>query len=93
MYGILLSYKTYLEINTMTTIEDVLKEDDGIQGIFTGNNGDFMIIGKILETVDSEDNKPLIIPELCETNMEVIRNLVKKKYNIDGEFNYYFIKK
>jgi hypothetical protein len=91
MYGILVSHKTYLQLNTLHTIEDVLKGDDGIQGIFTGRNGNFMIIGTVLDSIEN-DGKPQIVPELETAEESLIRVSVEEKYGITGDFHYYFIK-
>jgi len=91
MYGILVPYSKYLEINTINTIEDVLEGSNDIQGIFTGRDSDFMIIGKVIETV--ENDKPHIIPELNDFEMNKIKNLVNEKYELNGEFHYYFVTK
>lgn len=89
MYGILIPFKQYLELDTGNTVEEVLKGDDGIQGIFTGRNGDFMIIGKVLPIED--DGNPQVVPELDENDMIFIKTTVNKKYDLHGEFHYYFI--
>lgn len=92
MYGILVSYDTYLEINTNQTVEDVLKGDDGIQGIFTGRNGDFMIIGKVLGMV--EESKALyVVPEIDVNEQGEIEASVYSQFGLEGEFHYYFIRK
>ena len=91
MYGILVPYSKYLEINTINTIEDVLNGSDDIQGIFTGRDSDFMIIGKVIEVV--ENDNPHIIPELSKVDMDIIENLVNEKYELSGEFHYYFVTK
>lgn len=91
MYGTLISYQKYLDIKTILSIDDVLKGDDKIQGIFTGRNGDFMIIGKVLETIEDND-EPLIVPELDETQEIFVKSMVNKRYKIHGEFHYYFIR-
>ena len=91
MYGILVSYSTYLEINENKTIEDVLKGDDGIQGIFTGRDGDFMIIGKVLGTVEDND-EPYVIPEIGINEQGEIEGSVYAQFGLEGDFHYYFIK-
>ena len=93
MYGVLISYQAYLELKTIISIEDVLKGDDDVQGIFTGRNSDFLIIGKVLKNIDEQDTKPLIVPELQENEMIFIKSTINKKYGIHGHFNYYFVTK
>ena len=90
MYGVLVSFQQYLEMDTGNTVEEVLKGDDGIQGVFTGRNGDFMIVGKVLDSVEDNGN-PQIIPELNEIEMIFVKFSVNKKYGIHGDFHYYFI--
>jgi len=93
MYGILVSYDTYLDTRTNDTIADVLNDDnDDIQGIFTGREGDFMIVGKVLKIVDNNNKEPLIIPELETVDELIIRNTVTERYGFKGEFHYYFIR-
>jgi len=94
MYGILISYDRYLEEQTNHTLMDLFDgSDDDIQGIFTGRDGDFIIVGKILKIVDAENKEPLIVPELDEVDTIIIRNLVKERFGFVGEFNYYFVTK
>lgn len=93
MYGILVSHQAYLEMETAPTIEDVLKGDNGIQGIFTGRNGEFMIIGTVLEYVKDSYTQACIVPELLSAEESLIRVTISERYNIAGEFHYYFIKK
>jgi len=93
MYGVLVSFNSYLDIRNNLTLEDVLKQDDDLQGIFTGRDGDFMIVGKILKTIVGEDKEPHVIPEISDVDMLIIETMVNKKYGIYGDFYYYFIKK
>jgi hypothetical protein len=93
MCGILLSYNTYLETKTGDTIEDVLKNTDDIEGIFTGRNGDFVIIGRILEIVDGKSSEPLVVPQLLAEEESLTKVTIEEKFGITGEYHYYFIKK
>ena len=90
MYGILVSYSTYLEINVNQTVEDVLEGNNGIQGIFTGRNGDFMIIGKVLGTIEN-NNKPYVVPEIDMDEQKEIEGSICTQFGLKGEFHYYFI--
>ena len=91
IYGILLSYNTYLETKTGETIDDVLKNTNDVEGIFTGRDGDFVIIGRILETVDGESSEPIIIPQLLAEEESLTRVTIEEKFGITGEFHYYFV--
>jgi len=93
MYGILVPYKTYLDLKISHTIDDVLKGDDDIQGIFTGRDNDFMIIGRVLETIDSEDGDAHVVPELETSEESLIRVTIQEKFDISGEYHYYFVTK
>jgi len=92
MYGTIVSYKAYLDLKTMCVIEDVFNPDNNIQGIFTGRDAEFIIIGSVLDTV-TDDGEAQIIPELNDAEMCIVRGLVKQKYGITGDFYYYFVKK
>jgi len=92
MYGILIQYSTFLDSNNHETLEEILNEEDEIQGIFTGRNGDFIIIGKVLKTIDNGD-EPQLVPELNEIETKMVSFIIKKRYRLEGEFNYYFVKK
>ena len=91
MYGMVMSYKEYLDTKMSDTIEDVLKSTEDVEGVFTGRDGDFVIIGRILETVDDESSYPLIIPELLPEEENLTRVTIKEKYEITGDFHYYFV--
>ena len=93
MYGILVSHQAYLEMETAPTIDEVLKGDNGIQGIFTGRNGDFIIIGMVLEYVKDPYTLTCVVPELLSAEESLIRVTISERYNIAGEFHYYFIRK
>ena len=92
MYGTIVSYQAYLDMKTLYVVDDVLKGDDGIQGIFTGRDKEFMIIGQVLETVEKQGDAE-IIPELNPAQINIVQGMVNKKYGIVGDFHYYFIKK
>jgi len=89
MYGILVPFQHYLDLDTGNSVEDVLKPDNGVQGIFTGRNGEFMIVGKVLPVKD--DGNPQVIPELDEFEMIGVKTTVNRKYGLYGDFHYYFI--
>lgn len=91
MYGTLMSHDAYLDIKTNDTIEDVLDGNDDIEGIFTGRNGDFVIFGRVLETVDVKNDKPYVIPQLLPEEESLTRTVIEEKFNVTGEYHYYFI--
>ena len=92
MYGIVVSYDEYSETKTSNTIEELLKNSDDVQGIFTGRYKDFVILGKILEYVDNSENL-YVIPKLNSFEERIIGKEIKKKFGIEGERHYYFIRK
>lgn len=93
IYGILVSYERYLEMETYNTIDDVLNGNDDIQGIFTGRDNNFMIIGKILKTIEPNDKEPYVVPELDDIELITIKTTINKKHKLHGEFHYYFVTK
>lgn len=92
MYGTLVSYQAYLDLRTLYVLDDVFKPDNDIQGIFTGRDAEFIIVGRVLDTVE-DDGKAQVIPELNDAEICVVRGLVEQKYGITGNFHYYFITK
>ena len=90
MYGVLVSYDTYLNTKTIKTVDDLLNGNDDIHGIFTGRDGNFMLIGKVLKAVD-DIKEPHIVPEIDELEMLSIEKLVNEKYGFHGDFHYFFI--
>lgn len=92
MYGVIVSYQSYLNLRTTHVIDDVFKTDNNIQGIFTGRDAEFIIVGKVLDIVE-DDGEAQIVPELNDTEICIIRRLVEQKYGIKGDFHYYFVKK
>ena len=92
MYGIVVMYEEYLETKTSNTIEELLKNTEDVQGIFTGRYEDFVIVGKILKYVDGSKN-PHIVPELSLHERMIIEKQINEKFGITGESHYYFIKK
>lgn len=80
-------------MRTLYKVEDVFKDDSEMQGIFTGRNSEFIIIGKVLESVDDNDSNTHVVPELNDAEELIIRGIIKQKYGITGEYHYYFIKK
>lgn len=91
MYGILVSYNDYLDTKIGNTIEDFEKKCGDIQGIFTGRDGDFVIMGRVLETVNNESKEPLIVPELESAEESLIRVVIQEKFGVIGDFHYYFV--
>ena len=97
MYGIIVSYKEYQErvANPMkySNMRIFLDEDEDIHGIFTGRDGEFIILGKVLENIYDDNDDPRIIPELEPVDMHIIEKLIQDRYGITGDFHYYFIRK
>lgn len=91
MYGIVVSYNTYLESKTGNTIEEILINTEDVQGIFAGRDSDFVIVGKVLKNIDENTSEPHEVPVIDRWNEIVITSEVKKKFGISGEAHYYFI--
>lgn len=90
MYGTIVSYQSYLDMKTLYVVEDIFNENSEIQGIFTGRDAEFIIVGKVLESIEGDTHA---VPELNEAQELVLRGLINHKYGIRGEYHYYFVKK
>jgi hypothetical protein len=77
--------------------EDTIVFSDGdiisneIHGIFTGRDGEFVIVGKMLKSIDKYNKEPLIVPELSQTDEIIVRTSVENSYGFKGDFHYYFV--
>lgn len=111
MYGILMSYNwhkeweiktgkkfynTYEEFMSDSPYDTIIKHKDGIFCLFDGRDGEYIIIGKVLQKTDDDDpflgsDKPLKVPELEENEKITIKNSVLKHFGLKGKFNFYFI--
>lgn len=106
IYGINLPYEWYVnwEKNHTCSFEDIYKNfiteniyvddystNENLNCLFNGRDGEFLIIGRILEKVN--DDKPIEIPMLNDFEIQYIKELVKKHFNVDGEFHYYYVVK
>lgn len=81
VYGLVVNFKDFFETNHGFSIADVLNlENDEVQGIFTGRDGEFIILGKVIQK-----------PELTNKEKSEIRKKVKSKFGFDGNFYYYCI--
>lgn len=85
MYGVVVPYNKF---NSNASIDN-----DEIQGIFSGRDGKFIILGKVLNQSKKYfgEDKPFEIPKLTIVDEDIIKSIVFDKYGITGKFNYYFI--
>jgi len=91
MYGIVVSYETYLDSKTGNTIEEVIINTEHVQGIFAGRDSDFVIVGKVLKEVTPETAEPHEVPVMTRTGEAMVINDVKERFGISGEGHYYFV--
>lgn len=105
IYGILKPYSWYQEWEKQTGknfqefFADYMNDDvdtDDISCLFDGRDGKFIIIGKIIERTANDspymgNGKPLVIPELSELEKYQIEKRIKKNFDIEGIFYYYFV--
>ena len=91
MYGIVVSYETYLDSKTGNTIEEVIINTENVQGIFAGRDSDFVIVGKVLKEVTPETEEPHEVPVLEQWDELVIKADIKKRFGIGGDAHYYFV--
>lgn len=89
-------YDTFEEFMQDNAFERKVNHKDGIFCLFDGRDGRYIIIGRVLEKSDDDfrylgSNKPITIPILTDIEKEYIQNSVKKYFNLDKEFNFYFV--
>jgi len=92
MYGILVPYNKFLGLGDNYGRLNISNNNDEIRGVFTGRNGEFIIIGKVLDGINSKSKEPIIVPELDEIDTIIIEKNIKEEYNLEGDFHYYFVK-
>ena len=95
MYGMVVSYKDYLELDGGHTIEEVLINTNEVQGVFTGRDSDFVIMGRVLKEVDETTEEPHEVPTLKEWEEDGVRIEVFTKFHLPlikkENFHYYYI--
>ena len=91
MYGIVLSYEKYLEANTGNTIEEVLINTHKVQGVFTGRDNKFVIVGIVLKEVTEKTLEPHEVPVMETWEESVVVEDVKMEFGVTGDFHYYYI--
>ena len=104
MYGILVPYNWYRKWEQGTgrsfhaVFADFMNDDvdtDDISCLFDGRDGRFIIIGKVLErSADDEylgSDQPIRVPEFDEIDKIGIRESVKKNFDLEGQFHFYFV--
>jgi len=89
--------ETFEEFMDDSAFDTKIKHKEGIFCLSAGRDGKFIIIGRILDkSSDGEylgSGKPITIPELTDIEKEYIEGSVKKHFNLEGKFNFYFITK
>ena len=91
MYGVVVSYEKYMEADTGHTIEEVLINTNDVQGIFTGRDNDFVIVGQVLKEVNEETIEPHEVPVMFDWEEVLVKGRVNDKFGLEGEFHYYYI--
>jgi len=89
-------HDTFDEFMQDNAFERKVNHKEGIFCLFDGRDGRYIIIGRVLEKSDDDfrylgSNKPITIPNLTDIEKEYIQNSVKKYFNLDKEFNFYFV--
>ena len=95
IYGLLITFHDWLGHHGSFSIADAMNlgdVNDDIRGLFTGRDGDFIIIGKVLN-VEPNENNYLRIPELEDVDKKIVEDRVFERYGFKGEFHYYFVTK
>ena len=91
MYGIVLSYEKYLEADTGNTIEEFLINTHKVQGVFTGRDNKFVIVGVVLKEVTETTPEPHEVPVMNVWEEAVVAEDVKQEFGVNGDFHYYYI--
>lgn len=91
MYGIVVSYETYLNSKTGNIIEEHIINTEDVQGIFTRRDSEFVIVGRVLNEITPETEEPHEIPVMGKQDEQLIIADVKQRFGITGETHYYFI--
>lgn len=85
--GIVISLRKFKQ-----TIGEIPVGDDDVHGIFRGRDGKFFILGKVLDSNTCfGQEKPFVIPKLDQLDEIIVQSLVKNRFGVDGDFNYYFV--
>jgi len=89
-------YTTFEKYMEDKSYDKLTRHKDGIFCLFDGRDGKFIIIGRVLKK-SSADNPflgndiPFKVPMLEEHEKVIIEDSVYRHFDIDGEFNYYFV--
>ena len=88
-------YETFEEFMDDSAFDSKIKHKEGIFCLSDGRDGRFIIIGRVLEKSSNGEylgsDEPLTIPELTDIEKEYIEGSVKKHFNLEGKFNFYFV--
>jgi len=89
-------YATFEKYIEDKAYDELTRHKDGIFCLFNGRDGKFIIIGRLLKKSCDEnpflgDNEPLKIPTLEEHEKIIIEDAVYRHFDLQGEFNYYFV--
>jgi hypothetical protein len=89
-------YVTFEKYIEDKAYEELTRHKDGIFCLFDGRDGKFIIIGRVLKKSSANDpflgnDKPLKVPILEDYEKIIIEDAVYRHFDLDGEFNYYFV--
>lgn len=111
MYGILMSYdwskawekktgknfhETFDEFMNDDSYSELVRHKDGIFCLFDGRDGEYIIIGRVLNKTSCDepflgDEAPLKIPDLNEYERTIIEQTVHRHFKLKGSFGFYFV--
>lgn len=88
-------YDTFEEFMDDNAFDDKIKNKDGIFCIAEGRSGGFIIIGRVLDKSSDGEylaySSPIAVPELSEEEKKSIETSVKKHFDLEGDFKFYFV--
>lgn len=89
-------YGTFEKYMEDRSYEEITKHKEGIFCLFDGRDGRYIIIGRVLQRGDEDqpflgENRPYKVPLLEDYEQVIIEDAVFRHFDLQGEFNYYFV--
>ena len=89
MYGILVPYDRYKKWEEGTGRKFPVGTYGDIFCSFNGRDGKYVIVGKKIRASNNES--PILVPELTAFEEHEIRLSVLDKFGFEGNFHYYYV--
>jgi len=89
MYGLRIPYKRYFEWEKTEGRKLPVGTYGDIFCSYRGRDGAWLIVGRKIRASNNES--PILVPELTDEEENEIRASVKEKFKFDGEYHYYYV--